>query len=58
MGESNQIMTVLKSDSHFARAITLLSLAALHETLGRHKRADGIWIGSITWFVSARNPAN
>ena len=33
-------------------------VAALHETLGRHRRADGIWIGSSTWFVSARNPAN
>jgi ubiquinone/menaquinone biosynthesis C-methylase UbiE len=33
-------------------------VAALRETLASHQRADGIWAGSSTWFVSARNPAN
>jgi ubiquinone/menaquinone biosynthesis C-methylase UbiE len=32
-------------------------VAALHETLAHHRRANGIWAGSSTWFVSARNPA-
>ena len=33
-------------------------VAALRETLSAHQRADGIWAGSSTWFVSARNPAH
>jgi ubiquinone/menaquinone biosynthesis C-methylase UbiE len=33
-------------------------IAALRETLSAHQRADGIWAGSSTWFVTARNPAN
>ena len=33
-------------------------VAALRERLGRHQRADGVWIGSSSWFVSARNPAH
>jgi len=32
-------------------------VAALRDTLSRHQRTDGIWAGSSTWFVSARNPA-
>ena len=32
-------------------------VAALRDTLSPHQRADGIWAGSSTWFVSARNPA-
>lgn len=32
-------------------------VAALRETLGAHKRSDGIWAGSSAWFVTARNPA-
>jgi ubiquinone/menaquinone biosynthesis C-methylase UbiE len=31
-------------------------VAALRETLARHQRANGIWAGSSTWFVGARNP--
>ena len=31
-------------------------VAALRETLGAHRRADGVWAGSSAWFVSARNP--
>jgi ubiquinone/menaquinone biosynthesis C-methylase UbiE len=31
-------------------------VAALRETLARHQRPNGIWAGSSTWFVSARNP--
>jgi ubiquinone/menaquinone biosynthesis C-methylase UbiE len=31
-------------------------IAALRETLGAHRRADGIWAGSSAWFVTARNP--
>jgi ubiquinone/menaquinone biosynthesis C-methylase UbiE len=33
-------------------------VAALRERLGRYQRADGIWVGSSSWFVSARNPAH
>lgn len=33
-------------------------IAALRETLSAHQRSDGIWAGSSTWFVTARNPAN
>jgi SAM-dependent methyltransferase len=33
-------------------------IAALRETLSAHQRADGIWAGSSTWFVTARNPAS
>ncbi len=33
-------------------------VAALRETLSAHQRADGIWAGSSTWFVTARNPAS
>jgi len=32
-------------------------VAALRETLSRHQRPDGVWAGSSTWFVTARNPA-
>jgi ubiquinone/menaquinone biosynthesis C-methylase UbiE len=31
-------------------------VAALRETFARHRRAEGIWAGSSTWFVSAGNP--
>jgi ubiquinone/menaquinone biosynthesis C-methylase UbiE len=31
-------------------------VAALRETLAHHQRPDGIWAGSSTWFVGARNP--
>ncbi len=30
--------------------------AALHETLARYSRSDGVWGPSSTWFVTARNP--
>jgi len=30
---------------------------ALHETLSRYAREDGVWAPSSTWFVSARNPS-
>ena len=33
-------------------------VAALRETLARQQRPNGIWAGSSTWFVSARNPAH
>ena len=33
-------------------------IAALRETLSAYQRADGIWVGSSTWFVTARNPAS
>jgi hypothetical protein len=29
---------------------------ALHETLARYSRSDGVWGPSSTWFVTARNP--
>jgi hypothetical protein len=32
-------------------------IAALRETLSDYQRSDGIWTGSSTWFVTARNPA-
>ena len=31
-------------------------VAALRETLSAYERADGIWTGSSTWFVTAKNP--
>jgi ubiquinone/menaquinone biosynthesis C-methylase UbiE len=31
-------------------------VAALRETLARHERPNGVWAGSSTWFVNARNP--
>jgi ubiquinone/menaquinone biosynthesis C-methylase UbiE len=31
-------------------------IAALRETFSAYQRADGIWAGSSTWFVTARNP--
>jgi hypothetical protein len=31
--------------------------AVLRETLSAYRRSDGIWAGSSTWFVSARNSA-
>lgn len=30
----------------------------LREALAEHMRADGVWIRSSSWFVSARNPAD
>ena len=30
--------------------------AALRETLSVYRRADGVWVGSSTWFITARNP--
>ena len=32
-------------------------IVALRETLSPYQRSDGIWVGSSTWFVTARNPA-
>jgi SAM-dependent methyltransferase len=32
-------------------------IAALREALSPYQRPDGIWVGSSTWFVTARNPA-
>ena len=32
-------------------------VAALRETLADYQRDDGIWAGSSSWFVTARNPA-
>jgi hypothetical protein len=32
-------------------------IAALRATLAEHARPDGVWIGSSSWFVTARNPA-
>ena len=29
---------------------------ALHEVLGHYARADGVWIGSSSWFITARKP--
>jgi hypothetical protein len=31
-------------------------VAALRETLGGYQRSDGVWAGSSSWFISARNP--
>ena len=31
-------------------------VAALHETLARYERKDGVWAPSSTWFITARNP--
>ncbi len=31
-------------------------IAALRERLAQYQRPDGIWVGSSSWFVSARNP--
>ena len=31
-------------------------VAALRGALARYERADGVWAGSSTWFVTARNP--
>ena len=31
-------------------------IAALRDTLSDYQRVDGIWTGSSTWFVTARNP--
>jgi len=30
-------------------------IAVLRETLGKHERSDGVWVGSSSWFVTARN---
>ena len=32
-------------------------VAALREMLAKHERKDGIWMGSSSWIVTARNPA-
>lgn len=31
-------------------------VSALCETLADHLRADGVWAGSSSWFVTAGNP--
>jgi hypothetical protein len=33
-------------------------VAALRQRLGGHLRSDGVWAGSSSWFITARNPAN
>jgi ubiquinone/menaquinone biosynthesis C-methylase UbiE len=33
-------------------------IAALRETLSVYQRADGVWVGSSAWFVTARNPTH
>jgi len=32
-------------------------VAALRTELGRHARADGVWMDSSSWTIRARNPA-
>jgi ubiquinone/menaquinone biosynthesis C-methylase UbiE len=32
--------------------------SALRKRLAQYQRPDGIWVGSSSWFVSARNPAH
>lgn len=34
------------------------AVAALHELFAKNLRHDGVWFGSSSWFVEARNPAN
>lgn len=31
-------------------------MAALRKTLAQYQRADGVWVGSSSWFIAARNP--
>ena len=33
-------------------------VAALRDSLSAYQRSDGIWAGSSTWFVTARNPGH
>jgi ubiquinone/menaquinone biosynthesis C-methylase UbiE len=33
-------------------------VAALRQRLGGRLRSDGVWAGSSSWFITARNPAN
>lgn len=33
-------------------------VAALRQRFGGHQRSDGVWAGSSSWFITARNPAN
>jgi hypothetical protein len=33
-------------------------VAALRDALAPHKQADGVWMPSSSWFVSAVNPAS
>ena len=32
-------------------------ITALQELMSRYQRPDGIWAGSSTWIVTAKNPA-
>ncbi len=34
------------------------AVAALRELFAKNLRDDGVWLGSSSWFVEARNPAN
>ena len=34
------------------------AIAALRELFAKNLRHDGVWFGSSSWFVEARNPAH
>jgi hypothetical protein len=53
LGPAGEIIRLAEEAGEMCR----VQVMALRETLSAHQRADGIWAGSSTWFVTARNPA-
>jgi ubiquinone/menaquinone biosynthesis C-methylase UbiE len=54
LGPAGEILRLAGEDGQRLRPQVV---AALHKTLHRFQRSDGVWAGSSSWFVSARNPA-
>ncbi|MBV8827552.1 MAG: class I SAM-dependent methyltransferase [Hyphomicrobiales bacterium] len=55
LGPAGEIIRLAGEDRQKRRPQVV---AALRKRLGTSLRADGVWMGSSSWFVSARNPAH
>jgi len=53
LGPAGEIIRLAKEEGEKRKGQVI---DALSKTLGRYKRDDGVWMGSSTWFVTARNP--
>jgi ubiquinone/menaquinone biosynthesis C-methylase UbiE len=48
---------IIRLAGEVGKKLTPKVLAALRATLADHIRADGVWVGSSSWFITARNPS-
>jgi len=55
LGPAGEIIRLAGEEGQKRRPLVI---AALRQRLGRYQLPDGIWAGSSSWFVRARNPAH